>query len=388
MQVVWITRWDELVGLAPYWNALARGVPFRSWAWLGGWWRHYGENEAADRQLFALAVYDDHNELVGLAPWFLENTPNRGQAIRWLGSGDVCSDYLSLLCLPGSEARVAGAVASWLTSRHCSTRWDLLLLGGVDARDVVTQCFLERMRETGSPVYCQPGPNCWRIELTPTWDAYIAGLSKSHRKQVRRLDERLFATGRARLHSARQPSELSRGLDTLIELHGRRRSELGQRGAFAELEFAAFHQEIAEQLLTDGVLRLSWIELDGRPVAAEYQLAGNHAIYAYQSGIEPAALDFEPGRLAMIATLRRAIEDGYRWFDLLRGDEPYKAHWRARPRESLDVCVFSPGRADWLKQRAMIAGWQFRRWLRTGAQQVRHVLPLNGKSAKNGQSES
>lgn len=377
MQVVSITRWEELAGLAPYWNALARGVPFRSWAWLGGWWRHYGADDADHRRLFALAVYNDRNELIGLAPWYLEKTRSRGQVIRVLGSGDVCSDYLSLLCLPGSEALVADALANRLAGDRDgkgSSRWKALLLGGVDAGDVATQCFIERMRELDSPVYCQPGPNCWRIELPPSWDDYLAGLSKSHRKQVRRLDERLFATGRAKLQTAALPDELQRGLEILVELHGRRRGELGQRGAFAKPDFAAFHQEAAEQLLADKILRLSWIEFDGRPVAAEYQLLGMHAVYAYQSGIDPAALECEPGRLAMMATLRRAIEDGYRWFDLLRGDEPYKAHWRARPRASLEICVFPGHGADWLRQCALVAGQQARRWLHQGSQQIRRVL--------------
>lgn len=372
MRVERISRWEELAGLAPYWHALARGVPFRSWAWLGGWWRHYGADEAGRRRLFALAVYDDHNELVGLAPWYLEKTRNRGQVVRLLGSGDVCSDYLSLLCLPGREARVADALARWLSDERIhrgAHRWNALLVGGVDAADLVTQHFIERMRELGAPVYCQPGPNCWRIELPRTWHEFLAGLSKSHRKQIRRLDERLFASGRARLRTAARPAELNRGLEILMELHGRRRGELGQRGVFDVSECAAFHQEAAQQLFVDRALRLSWIELDGRPVAAEYQLVGTHAVYAYQSGIDPAALGCEPGRLAMMATLRRAIDEGFRWFDLLRGDEPYKAHWRARPRGSLDVCILPVNGADWFRQRALVAGWQFRRWLRQGWKQ-------------------
>src|SRR5207244_453594 len=79
-------------------------------------------------------------------------------------------------------------------------------------------------------------------------------------------------------------------------------------------------------------LRLHWLELDGRPVAAEYHIAGEDIVYAYQSGIEPEVLHEEPGHLAAIATLQLAIAQGYRAFDFLRGDEPYKAHWRAQPR--------------------------------------------------------
>lgn len=368
MQVVWVTRWEELAGLAPYWNALARGVPFRSWPWLGGWWRHYGHaGDSDNRRLFALAVYDDGNELVGLAPWYVDSIPKQGEVIRFLGSGDVCSDYLSILSLPGREDQVAGALADWLCGDAPRTgwcSWSLLTLGGVDAGDGVTRRFVERMAARGSLIYSQPGPNCWRIDLPATWDEYVAMLSKSHRKQVRRLQRRLFDTGRARLHIAQQPADLTRGLTALSELHERRRGQLGETGLFTDPSFAGFHREIAGPLLADRVLQLVWIELDGRAVAAEYQLVGSNVVYAYQSGIDPAALDCEPGRLAMMATLRRAIDEGYRSFDLLRGDEPYKAHWRARPRASIEVSIL-PGRgADWLRHGAWVAGRHVQRWLR------------------------
>jgi hypothetical protein len=65
-----------------------------------------------------------------------------------------------------------------------------------------------------------------------------------------------------------------------------------------------------------------------------------------------------------MATLRPAIADGYRAFDFLRGDEPYKAHWRAQPRPGLEVRVFSRRGGAWLRQRARSAGRQVRDWLR------------------------
>jgi CelD/BcsL family acetyltransferase involved in cellulose biosynthesis len=378
MQVVWVTRWEELAGLAPYWQALARGVPFRSWPWLGGWWRHYkAAGDCDSRRLFVLAVYDDGNELVGLAPWFVETGSKQGDVIRFLGSGDVCSDYLSILSLPGREHQVAAALAEWLCDapRMGWSSWNRLTLGGVDAGDGVTRRFVEQMADRGSLVYSQPGPNCWRIDLPASWDEYVAMLSKSHRKQVRRLQRRWFDTGRAVLHLAARPADLQRGLTILSDLHARRRGQLGEAGRFADAAFAGFHREIAGPLLAEQVLRLAWIELDGRPVAAEYQLLGNDVVYAYQSGIDPAALDCEPGRLAMMATLRRAIEDGHRSLDLLRGDEPYKAHWRARPRASIEVSIL-PGRGtDWLKHGAWVAGRQVRQWLR-GSWMPAASLPL------------
>ena len=49
---------------------------------------------------------------------------------------------------------------------------------------------------------------------------------------------------------------------------------------------------------------------DGSPVAAEIHFRGDGVSYAYQSGLDPEALDCEPGRLITIALLQKFIESG------------------------------------------------------------------------------
>ena len=110
---------------------------------------------------------------------------------------------------------------------------------------------------------------------------------------------------------------------------------LGEPGCFASRVFHEFHHEVAGRLLERGQLRVSWMELDGSPAAAEYHVADTKATYAYQGGVDPDRLDEEPGRLSTILCLRAAIEEGHTQIDFLRGDEPYKAHWRATPRSDL-----------------------------------------------------
>ncbi|MGH7194409.1 MAG: GNAT family N-acetyltransferase, partial [Candidatus Saccharimonadales bacterium] len=308
MQARCITRWDELAALAPEWNALARGVPFRSWEWLGAWWRHYGlaADRHSGRRLFALALRDTSHRLVGLAPWYAESHPAHGNLVRFLGSGDVCSDYLSILCLPGCEGVVATTLADWLCSprRHAEQTWDLLALAGVDAADGVIGRLIDELRLREATIHSQRAVNCWRITLPRSWDEYLALVSKSHRKQLRRLERRLLDNGRTTLCTVATPADLDRGLNIVGQLHQRRRADLGQTGRFADPRFAAFHREVAGQLLRHGRLRLTWIEFDGRPIAAEYQLCSSDVVYAYQSGIDPGMLAEQPGRLAMIATLR------------------------------------------------------------------------------------
>jgi CelD/BcsL family acetyltransferase involved in cellulose biosynthesis len=369
MHVNRISSSEQLSQLARQWNYLSRGVPFRSFEWLNAWWRHY----AAPYELYVLTVHDFGGVLVGTAPLLLEHCGARGRVLQLLGSGEVCSDYLSVLSTPEHEEQVVAAVARWLSDvSHPNgagpheNGWDLIELSGVDACDSAVAKLVEHMVEEGHTVHRQAGMNCWRIELPATWDEYLSALSKSHRKQVRRVERNLLDTGRAVLRTADSSESLAQGMQILVDLHQRRRRSLRQAGCFASQRFSAFLHEVAERFLHGERLQLHWIELDGQPVAAEFQLAGGDVTYAYQAGVDPDFLIEEPGRLIQIATLKKAIEDGQRGFDFLRGDEPYKAHWRAQSRPSIELRIVPNRTAAQIRHGIWRAGDTMKHLIKSG----------------------
>jgi hypothetical protein len=354
MHVERITTWTELSVLEPAWNVLAADMPFRHWDWLATWWKHYGcdtgdgmlrDNVTSERQLNVLAVYDSAEsindvlsaKLVGIAPWYIDHSALKGNVLRWLGSGEVCTDHLSFLCRPEDGERVAVAVADALTITYDD--WDSLQLDGVDADDVVVAHLVNRLASRDCLVSSHMAEACWALKLPATWDDYLAGLSKSHRKQLRQLERRVLESNRVKWHRLQYAEQLNEAWGIFVDLHQRRRRSLGEPGCFASRRFANFHRDVVERFCARGQLRMSWVSLDGAPAAAEYHLADASATYAYQGGVDPDRLAEEPGRLSTILCLRQAIEEGHQHFDFLRGDEPYKAHWRAAPRPTCDYRV-------------------------------------------------
>lgn len=369
MQVRHIETIEQLEQLAEAWPCIARGVPFRSLAWLASWWRHYGQS----RELYTLAVYSEEDLLVGLAPWYLQRDPTGGRVLRFLGSGEVCTDYLSLLSTPEFESKVASATADWLidaangSKKYC---WDLLELDGVSSSDRAVDRLVKQLAKKGASVHRSNGVNCWRIELPSSWEEYLGLLSKSHRKQVRRVERRLLENDRAVLHTADDPQQLSRAMQILTDLHMQRRQSLGENGCFSSKNFSGFLNEAATQLLEQGRLQLHWLELDGTPAAAEFHLRGGGVTYAYQAGVDPQRLDEEPGRMINIATLQKAIADGQQGFDFLRGDEPYKAHWRAQPCGSVTWRVAPRRVTAQIRHGAWRAGRAVKNWLKNSLSQA------------------
>jgi len=370
------------------WNAMVRGVPFRRWEWLESWWRHYGPEPGQERQsreLFVLAVFDSRETLLGVAPWYLEASAPLGSVVRFLGSGEVCSEYLSLVCAEGKEEIVARGLAKWLSEStkagyhdthdgQSSGRWDVLKLSAIASDDLAIARLLEHLAAHGNAVHRRPGLNCWRLALPASWEEYLALVSKSHRKQLRRLDRDFFRSGRVRIHWVREPDQLEQALDVLIGLHQRRWKHLGWPGCFASERFLSFHREVALRLLAFDAMLMSWLELDGQPIAAEYHLAGDGIVYAYQSGIAPESLQYQPGHLSHLATIRRAIERGDRAFDFLRGDEPYKSHWRAVPRATFEARVVPPRMGPRIRQGIWAAGSTVMNQLRSGWQLTKHWI--------------
>jgi CelD/BcsL family acetyltransferase involved in cellulose biosynthesis len=399
MHVSRITTASELAALARDWNCLAGGVPFRRHEWLAAWWPHYGSADGADKmladaphgvrpgsELFVLAVRNAMGHLVGVAPWFIEPTLAAGRVVRFLGSGETCSDYLSLLATPEFTTQVASAVADYLCN-DASRDWDALDLEGIDAEDGPIRRFADEMTSRGALASTRPGLNCWRLALPESWDAYLAGVSKSHRKQLRRIETRLLDTGRATLHSIRRAESADevRAFDVawnhLVDLHQRRRQTLGQNGCFASPRFAAFHGDVSRRMAAAGSLRLDWLEIDGEPAAAEYHLTAGGISYAYQAGVAPEMIDDEPGRAITVALIRQAIADGLTAIDFLRGDEPYKAHFRAEPRKSIALRVVAPRAAARWRNRVWQTGDGLKRVVKAGLQTAGVLSVETGKTS-------
>lgn len=348
--------------LSRQWDRLASNVPLRSFAWHASWWKHYGDQ----RGLYALVVHDADESIIGIAPWFVEQRPGQGRVLSWLGSGEVCSDYQSILVQEEHADAVTEALAEWLDKAAGDDTWDLLHLDTVPTRDATVASLVAQLWTGGHTIHREPGPNCWRVELPPSWGEYVDSLSKSHRKQVRRIERRQLETGRAVFRLADSAIELARGLDILVELHQQRRNSLGEPGCFASEQFESFIRDAATHILASGQLRLGWVEVDGEPAAVEFQLADGHVTYAYQAGVNPKLLDEEPGRMINIATIRHAIEEGQRSFDFLRGDEPYKAHWRAEPHATVSYRIVPQKALSQVRHGLWLAKDNVKQWVKSG----------------------
>ncbi|MBI2481900.1 MAG: GNAT family N-acetyltransferase [Planctomycetia bacterium] len=366
MLVTRIATTDTLRECSASWNCLTRGVPFRSWEWLSTWWEHYG----AGRELYVLAVRDDTGTLLGILPLFRERSATRGRVLQLLGSGEVCTDYVTVLATTEHEDAVIEVLASWLIEASGGAKdadlWDLLELDGVLTNDAALAKLVGALSEAGCGVHRKPGLNCWKLSLPASWEEVYDGLSKNRRKVFRKLQRDAIDSGRLVFQTASTDDQYRRLMKLFVELHQKRRISLGEPGCFASQRFTAFIEDVSKQLWSAGVLELSWIELDGRPIGVEYCLLDADTTYVYQGGIEPEAHGESPGHLMTMALIRHSITSSRTKYDLLRGDEPYKADWNARPQTTVKLRVAANRTAAQLRQGVWLAGATMKNWIKGG----------------------
>ena len=286
------------------WRRLAEraGHVFATREWLLTWRRHYGK---ARRELIGLVrAGGDLVAIVPLYEWWKGGVP----VLRFVGHGP--SDQLGPICAPPSDPAAAEAVRE--------------AMGAVPLRRFVLLAETVAGEQhfgdlTGARSLYREASPMLRFEHN-SWEEFLEERPRNFRKQARRFPRKLSELGTVSYRLAADPERLPGDLDTLFRLHRQRWG--GAETAF--LRGAAFHREFAAQALEQGWLRLWFLEIDGKPVAAlhGFRFAGVES--GYQSGRDPALQQQPLGFLLLLHAVREALKDGMCEYRFLRGGEAYK----------------------------------------------------------------
>jgi CelD/BcsL family acetyltransferase involved in cellulose biosynthesis len=290
-------------------------TPFHHPAWHETWLRHF--RPGGDAVLLAITR--------GEAPVGYAALDLGPAAARELGDHNV-RDYAGPVAAPGEAETVAEVLLDWLEEdfTRAATFWGLAgddpLLAQLSAAAEGHGWQVERAVEAVCP----------GIDLPADFDAYVAGLGKHDRHELRRKLRHLEAAGGARFTSTGDPGAIAAGFDTFLALM---RGSRPDKAAFLAPEMEAFFRDLAATFADLGMARLATLALDGIPAAMTFSFEHAGVTYLYNSGYDPAHAGLSVGLLSKALGLRDAIERGQRRFDFLRGDEAYKHHLGGVPRE-------------------------------------------------------
>jgi CelD/BcsL family acetyltransferase involved in cellulose biosynthesis len=260
-------------------------------------------------------------------------TPVPGGATAVFFGASYHADYATVLAAPADLPAVAAAVAD-----HCAVlgerrRWDVVdlrrLRCGDPAADALASAFEARRAAEGWLVDLEREDVCPVVDLPvgASMDDYLGTLGKKERHEIRRKVRRAEAVGEVVLADSADPLA---DLETFIELH---QKKWGEMGLFPPTpggdQSRVLFRRLFELYGPDGALRLSFLSVGGRRIAAGVHLEMDDSVLYYNAGVDPDARDLSPGVVMVHYYIARALAAGKRRFDFLRGDEPYKYEWGA-----------------------------------------------------------
>ena len=299
------TTEDALAALWQPWQMLWQQVPdaspFLAPAWLQPWWDAFGTGHPV------VATMRAQNRLIALLPLYrLDN--------KLLPIGVGISDYAGVLLLPAAPSE---------TTRHMLQA--ALEAGGVDRCDLPelppSSPLLNTPALEGWTTTIWPGPPCPMLPLMPE-----PAIPKGMRRDIRQARHRAERAGGWVIETA-TAATFPALFDKLVHLHNTRWTGRGETGVLADARVLSFHHSAGARLISEKLLRLQAMHLNGRIAAVIYALLSPGRIHFYLSGFDPAQAFESPGTILLSHMIEEAAREGRHDADFLRGDERYKHAW-------------------------------------------------------------
>ncbi len=345
MLVQRVDKFDEFQSLQTAWDSLYRRDPesqfFLSWKWLAGVLDSY----PGEWMILTARTADDI--LCGVLPlrrktfWSRSRKQLRNE-IEFAGRL-FWADYGGILCLIEHEHEVLAALANHLKQMvwshlyfkgfQISDRRFALFMGPFVDEDLKIE-FLEAMINDGetdnliSPY----------IELPETFEDYLnQQLSSNTRQKARRLFRQLESSTEYRIAISSTETQFQE-LETLqkhwYDMWLPEKKSDTQR-------LAAKYSKIVKRGLDDSLVHMPvlWRGDDPLGMLVSFVDAEKSRLLFFMASRDESFDDLPVGLVLHYFSIRWAIENGLRTYDLLRGNEPYKYSLGAQDRRIKYVCV-------------------------------------------------
>ncbi|MFC1813919.1 GNAT family N-acetyltransferase [Thermodesulfobacteriota bacterium] len=297
---------DEEIGLR--WNCL-----FVLPAWLKTWWDTFGGNQKPE----ILTGYLD-GKLIGIAPLRIE-----GKTARFIGEENVC-DYQDTIMSSNHHLAFLKAILSHLQKKGIRR----LQLGDLRPESPLINGLPKLTEQMGYTVICDQVGSAYELALPKTWESYLQMLNGKQRHEIRRKMRRLNEAGHIRFRIIHRFDEISESMDQFFSMF---RASRPDKSEFLTDRMVSFFLLLAERTAHQGLLRISFLDIDRVPAAAVICFDFNDTIFLYNNGYDPRFRHLSAGLLSKVYSIRNSIERGKLRYDLLKGDEVYKKRLGSKP---------------------------------------------------------
>lgn len=323
MQLKIIRTVEEFESLADEWNDLlshsASLVPFLRHEYLLAWWRTLGGGEWPNGELYIVTARHDTGELCGIAPLFLTGSCQAETSLMLLGSIEI-SDYLDVIARPDDLPGFIDLLLEHLSGPQAPACHNLDLYNLLESSPTLAALQAAAKRR-GWQVTLERLQHCPYIPLPRDWEAYLAGIDKKQRHEIRRKMRRIeSAEVPVRWRLVADGDDLDAEVDAFLNLM----AQEPEKQSFLTEVMRSQMRLAVHAAQRAGWLQLAFLEVNGEKAAGYLNFDYANHIWVYNSGINYDYSAYSPGWVLLGYLLQWAIENQRERFDFMRGDEDYK----------------------------------------------------------------
>ncbi|MFK4223772.1 GNAT family N-acetyltransferase [Streptomyces sp. NPDC019890] len=310
----------DFAGLRAEWQALQRrcatATPFQSHAWLLSWWLSYGGGGR-----LRVVLVRRGGVLIAAAPLMLVHRPMP----LLVPMGGQISDFGDILV---DDEQAETAITALERGLHRAARHAV-----IELREVRPGAAAERLYEAWTGARRRLADSvCLELPAVPVEEI----LKRLPAAKAQRARAGLGKIDALKIEDCAVPEhEVPAAVDHLLRLRETQRRGSGVRSNAVEHHEPRLAEHLARairRMVRDGEASLTEFRLDGEVVAAGVALHSGYLTGSYLHGAHPGLK--EKGVDVTTLLLRHEVElaasTGRQVLSLLRGDEPYKNHWRPR----------------------------------------------------------
>jgi hypothetical protein len=319
--------WEEI---SISWNELlaqsSQNSVFLTWEWLYTWAECYLNKS---RLLFIIAIYDQ-DELIGVAPWFLNCIDYKITSLKQIesiGSPEAGSDYLDVIGKKGKEKEVAFRIYDYLI-HEVPLLWDRMVLRDMPSNSLFLLHFMDRIEEDGKYAEIRKGAYC-PIVILPRKGEDLLSLYSSNRRQQHRRHFRILNKAGILKHETFNEGDLHKALHQLLDFYEAKNEK-------ANKTLKPFLGKYVSRCSENKVVQVDMLLSDGKLIASFFHLKYNDNLYMYLMAVDKECYPhISLGNIFVGLCMSNAIESGFIVYDFLKGTEAYKFHWATEGRASV-----------------------------------------------------
>lgn len=337
MKITRITNLKDFQTIRTDWDAVYKADSlaqfFLSWVWLSGWFQIL-----SDPWLVLAARSNDDSSYVAFFPLILTQEQNQdGEIYRKLCmGGNRMADYTGLICVPGYEETVISAFAEYIKNQ---LNWSTFHLENILDTDPRMALFInnfagedfERQRSRVSNKDGIDNYICPYLSLPETWEQYLQDvLSLKMRRNVRRFMRTVENSDEFRITQT-TADNLEKHIKILIHLWQARWQE--KKGEQCQ-QITGFLGRILRHCFENNCLYFPVLWHGDIPVGAIacWIDSDKQSMLFYITGRDDRFNNPAPGIILNAYGIQYAIEQGFKTYEFLRGNEPYKFSFGTQER--------------------------------------------------------